>query len=275
MHSGVPPALIACAVVAGSAAWLGVRAGVPLLVAAYCGTYLVYRFDRTGLFSSEDALNRPRPRTAWRSEGVSLLGAGVAGGWAAWELAPSTWPILAVLAGLTMAYVAPVLPGRRRLKDLGPAKPFVIAACWALGGVGVPAMQATLVTEVKGWDVLALGVLRGGVVLANTLLTDWPDREGDLRFGIATPAARMGLVWTRRCSVAALVAAALAVVAWLWGNGLGEHATWLALTELVGLGLMGVAVVRYDGRGWTGVWLDVAVAWPAVTALVLRLVCAG
>lgn len=267
MHSGVPPALIACAVVVGSAVWLDVQVGVPLLVAAYCGTYLVYRLDRTGLFSAEDALNRPQQRTPWRTDGVVLLGAGVAGGWAAWELSSSTWLILAVLGGVALAYVAPVLPGRRRLKDLGPAKPFVIAACWAMGGVGVPVLQAADLTDGVGLEVLLLGGVRGSVVLANTLLADWPDREGDQRFGITTPAARMGLARTRQWSLAALFVAAVALLAWTWAVGTGVRAMELALIELAGLGLMGVAVMRYDGRGWTGVWLDAAVAWPAITAL--------
>lgn len=267
-YGNVLVAGVAVAFMLGTYALLGVAPSVPLLVLGGCGTFIVYHVERLVRPAPEDALNQPA-RTAWAARhrgyvygaaSVALVGA----------LAALPHLRLATLAGgallgvLSLAYAAPLLPGGRRLKDVGMLKPAAIAAAWATGGVLLPAVEAGL-TPGAGVGLLVLA--RFGFVLPNALLSDWPDRRGDAQAGPLTVAVLGSPAQIRRLGAAAAIGSAGAGLAGLGMLGV----PLLGYVDLGGPLLMLGVVLRPwpEGRRFYAFLLDGLVAWPAVTALAL------
>ncbi len=263
LHDGLPIGGIAVGVMLGTYALLGATPSGPLLVLAFCGTALVYQFDRTLGFSPEDRYNRPERHAwgrahrgfVWSTALLCIAAAGVA----LTMIRPAVVLAGAALGALGLLYVAPVLG--RRLKSLGWGKPLVVAGTWALGGVLLPALEAGRAVTL---GVVALVAYRFVIVLANALLADWADRVGDTKAGLRTVAAR----WPARAvfrRVRGLLGAALVGgVAVAVGYGLP-----LLGVDLVGVVLMLGIVGRIEARAtpMRRLALDAVVAWPLVTAL--------
>ena len=219
-HGGVLEGSVAAAMVAGTSALAGLPLDGPLLVLAFCGTLLVYHLDRTPVLSPEDRLNHPA-RWRWRRTcgGQAATLAGLAALGACWALPQLRMRTLAAgfaLAGPAAAYALPLFgsddggnlgddlggggSAKRRLKDVGPAKPFIVAAAWALGSVGMPALEASAPASAgsagatgAAAPLALLASYRFLFVLPNLLLADAADRDGDARAGlrtVATTAAR-------------------------------------------------------------------------------------
>ena len=265
-YTSVPEGLIAVGLMLGTCALFGLSPGAPLLVLAFCGTLAVYLADGLLFPSAEDAVNQPE-RMAWgrrhRGYAWGVFGAAAAVGLAMLPLLrPATILAGLVVGCLGVLHLAPVLPGRRRLKELGWGKPFVIAAAWAVGAVVPPVVEAGApLTAVAGLAVL----YRFLFVLPNVLLADWADRAGDRVVGLRGLAQQ----WPNRRyrmlgAASALVAAVGAGVA---VGGFGGPR--LLLVDAVGPLLMAAVTLRppRTSRPVFGFVVDAVVAWPFVTAL--------
>lgn len=248
----------------GTGALMQVSVSAPLLVAAFCGTALVYGADRGVVAGPEDEWNRPR-RTRWvrahrawlYGEGVVLGGIGLL---ALSALRPRTLVWAGAVAGLGGLHL---MSGgtSRLLPPLGVGKPLLVAGTWAVGSTLLPLVEAGAPLGGAAWALAGYRLL---FILPNVLLSDWGDRAGDRAAGLSP--------WT------------------VWGTGRGLR--WGATALLVG------AILGAVGAGWQGgrpllwgvdaggallmivaVWgatpqraahrfgLDAIVAWPVVTAL--------
>ena len=262
-HGGVLEGSVASAMVAGTATLAGLPLDGPLLLLAFCGTLLVYHLDRTPALSPEDRRNHParwRWRRRHRKESLLLAaGAFLGGCWALPHLHARTLWIGAAFAVPATAYALPVARGGRRLKEIGPGKPFAVAGAWAVGSVLLPALEAPVaVTEGAPMLMLWAGY-RFLYLLPNLLLADAADHDGDATAGLrATRApARLRL----------LAVGTLGVV--LAGGGGGVIAGKVPLLLTVDL----VAPAVLVGVVWTGRSprrlvrvADCAMLWPVVTA---------
>lgn len=265
-YGGVLVGGIAVCMVLGTYALLHLRPGLPLLVLAFCGPFVVYQAERALRLAPEDRFNHPG-RLAWvaRHRRYVWMSTGLAA-----AVGVATLPLLrrvtvgagVGLALLSLLYMVPLLPGRRRLKAAGFVKPALIAGAWAVGGVLLPVLEAGVPLRAA---VPALIGYRFLFILPNALLADWPDRAGDARAGLYTVATRFSERHVRGMAIASLVLG-------LIGGGaalLIFDTSWLLGVDLAGLGVMLVCLARPlpQSRLFYGVVLDLVVAWPGLTAL--------
>ncbi len=266
MYGGVPVGLIAAGFVAGSSVMLGLSPSLPLLGLAFCGTLLVYQVERAWRPAPEDVFNQPE-RLAWvqRHRSFVWLSSALAVIGAIFCLPFLRGTTLALGVGLGMVslfYLAPLLPGQRRLKAVWFLKPLAIAGAWAVGGVLLPLVEA-------GQDVvLAAGLLalaRLLFVLPNALLADWPDCAGDRQAGLRTVATELSWRWLRRLAAVSSGMAVGVEVVFL----LVIEAPVLHYVDLLGPALM-LALVLLPlrrTRFYFNFVLDLVIGWPAMTAL--------
>lgn len=264
-HDPLPVGGIAVSVLLGTGALLHVSVSTPLLVAAFCGTALVYGADRAVVAAPEDQWNRPR-RTRWVQAHrgwmygelfiLGMVGLLALGGL---RLRTLAWAV--GLAGLGGLHLISGGTGRP-VTTLGVGKPLVVAGAWALGATILPLVEAGMPLDASAWGVAGYRFL---FILPNVLLSDWGDRAGDRAAGLVS--------WTR------------------WGTGRGLR--WGATVMLVGAigGALGMGMQNAPLLLWGvdavgpllmlgAVWglnpqwaahrflLDALVAWPGVTALV-------
>ena len=265
VHDPLPIGGIAVALMLGTGALCGVPVSTPLLVAAVCGTALVYGADRVLIAAPEDAWNRPG-RARWvqahrRWLHVEMAGLLIVGLWALAGLRGRTiaWGI--GLAGLGGIHLVSGGTGRP-ITTLGIGKPILVAVAWALGGTILPVVEAGGVLDATVWGLAGYRVL---FILPNVLLSDWGDRTGDRAAGLAswtTWGTGRGLRWASTVMLVGAMAGAGGVSWWgaqplLWG------------VDAVGPLLMLGAVWMVDPQRTAHRFLlDAIVAWPAVTALV-------
>lgn len=267
LYSNVPVGAVAAAFVLGTYALLALPLDGPLLVLATCGAFLVYQADRVLHIPPEDAINQPE-RYVWRQHHrgmtAALTGIAIVGVVAMLPFLRTVTVVLGgALAGLSLLYVAPLLPGRQRLKSIWFIKPVAIAVAWAVGGVLAPVLEAGRPVTLGVITLLGARVL---FVLPNALLADWPDREGDRRVGLSTPALRLSAHTVRLLALGSLLGSGLFLAA----TAALLDAGWLVVIDGGGLLLMLGAVLRPPGtsRWFYGVVIDAIVAWPGITALV-------
>jgi 4-hydroxybenzoate polyprenyltransferase len=236
---------------------------LPLLGAAFCGTALIYGVDRFLVASPEDDVNRPdrgrwgRQFHGWvRLEGsVLLIGLLVM----VPLLHEQTLVVGALLGGVGLSHVAPLLPGGRRLKETRALKPILIAATWAGGSVLLPVLEAGAGEAVP---VFLFTAYRVAFILPNVLLADWADRSGDAAMGLPT--------WTERWSFRQLQLGSTLLVGLAIGGALvavtAFGAPCLLLLDAAGLVAMALAVwtLRPGRSPVHALLMDLLVAWPAV-----------
>ncbi|PSQ68815.1 MAG: hypothetical protein BRD29_02900, partial [Bacteroidetes bacterium QH_2_67_10] len=155
---------------------------------------------------------------------------------------------------------------RRRLKDVGPAKPFVVAAAWALGSVGLPALEAGASLTASAGTLVLLAGYRFLFVLPNLLLADAADRDGDARTGLRTVATRYPSQCLRRGAIGALAACVTGgALALLWA----ETPRLLLAVDLAGpLLLLPVLLATRAPHCRRACLADLTMLGPALTALV-------
>lgn len=264
-HGNLLVPLVAAAQVASTFLLLGAPVDGALTVLAACGALLVYHVDRAWLGVPEDAVNQPG-RVCWVRAHPAYVAASTAGavvlGAAMLPLVPGRVVVAGLVLGAAgLAYLLPWGRTGRRLKRIWWLKPAAVAGAWALGGTALPALAAG---SVDAGAVAALVAYRLGTLLPNVLLADWPDRRGDARSGLSTPALRWSpdrLRYTAMALLAGAVAgAALAVMA---------GAPRLLLLDAVGA----LVLLAWLAQGWPrsrwfyGLAIDAAVAWPLTLLL--------
>jgi len=181
-YSGLPVGGVAVALMLGTSALLGVPVSAPLLVLAFCGTFLTYLAERTLAAAPEDRHNCPERRVWLRRHRVPVAVAAAAAlagaSWALPRLRLITLGAAACVGVLSALYAWALLPGGRRLKAWPWAKPLAISGGWAAGGALLPVLEAGATLHTGAW---ALAAYRFLLILPNALWADWPDRTGDRR----------------------------------------------------------------------------------------------
>lgn len=274
LYGNVLEGLIAVGFVSSTYALLRLRPDLPLLVLAFCGTFLVYQFERGLRPAPEDAFNQPR-RLAWvrRHRAYVWISSAVAAAAAAFMLPflrSATLIVCAVLGLAGLFYVVPLPTSNRRLKSIWFLKPLLISGAWAVGGVIVPLLEGGASVTAAAAGLLGYRFL---FVLPNALLADWPDRMGDARAGLHTVATRWSvdhLKWTAAAPLLLAVVGALAA-------GMLVDLPPLLYVDLVGPVLMLGAVLRLfpQAAPRLALTLDAIVGWPVVTSALYLLMQAG
>lgn len=244
-------------------ALLGFPVSVPFLIAAFCGTALVYLLDRLG-HSPEDRINRPgwiawaQRHRAWVwGEGLFLC-SGLVGSIPFLE--PKTLGAAGILGGMALLHVAPVFSIGRGLKAMGLFKPIAVAGTWAVGAALLPVLEAGATAT---GPVMGLVAYRFFFILPNVLLCDWGDRAGDAAAGLH-PWTEWGTARGLRLSASGLLV--VAVVGAL-GGSVASPQPLLLWVDALGPALMLAAVWTVDPeRPGHRLGLDLIVGWPAVTA---------
>ena len=267
-HDPIVAGGIAAALIAGHCVLLGLAFPHALLVAAFSGTALVYWGDRVLGFSPEDRHAHPervawirRHRTWMLVEGLAfagLLGASVV------SLRAETIAVAGLCGVLGALHVAPLLPGRRRMKGLRWGKTSTIVLAWAVGSVVLPWLEAGPSGASTG-AVAAVMIGRSLVLYANVMVAGWTDREGDQRAGL--PAAQQMPEETLR-KTASWLAFGGGLVLVLVG-ALSHIPIVFACVDAAAVFCVAyfIRYIQKQKRPFHMLWLDLAVAWPGVLVL--------
>ncbi len=264
-YSNLHIIVVALGLLMGTSALHGVGFSIPVLLAGCCGAFLLYQLDRCWLPGKEDRTNQPQ-RVAWIeqhrgyvwSSCVLAMAAGITG---AGLLSNS-----ALYAGMLLAICGLVylLPLKKRLKRIWYVKPLAIAGAWALGGVVLPLAEAGIGLSP---GVLVFLGYRFFFILPNILLADWQDKAGDKRAGLHSLAMRVD---ERTLRIVAALGATFSIALGLW---YGMEMAWPALyfVDLLGPLLMLAVCLRPLRTSYLfyGLLLDLLVAWPLITTLVV------
>ncbi len=214
--------------------WPIVIAGVLLAGPLVCATSQAVNdwFDR-----HVDAINEPdRPIPSGRVPG--RWGLHIAIGWTVLSLLVATalgpWGFGAAVVGLSLAwaYSAPPL----RLKRNGWWGNSAVAICYE----GLPWFTgaAVMAATRPDWRIVLVALIYSAGAHGIMTLNDFKSVEGDLRTGIGSLPARLGVETAARVACVVMAAPQVVVVALLvaWGQPL--HATAVSLLLLAQLGLM-------------------------------------
>ena len=240
---------------------LGVPLHFPTLVVVGAGTFLVYTLDRRLPYSPEDGSSKrkldPLAMTA-------LAASPCAAGYACMYLEPAGRLVVGILAACSVAYILPLLPGKRRLKDVPHVKGALVSFGWGASTVLLP---ATAGADLAGASVALLFVYRLLYLTPTLLLSDWPDREADLAAGIRTVANQLSeRALLRRCMAVAIAAVLVAVL-----GASSSNLPWWVWLELPGLALLLLLArspLPSDRRFYLLV-VDGLAGWPGIPALAL------
>ena len=152
--------------------------------------------------------------------------AGLGAAYYFWHLAGATQLLLLVPSGIALAYVLPLLNGRR-LRDLPYVKIFLIAIAWSWITVVGPAHVAGVPLS---WPVGWMLVERCSFIFAITIPFDIRDLAMDEQAAVSTLPSHWGIAKARQMAYLALAGMLLAVAAnWY----LGTYATATAVALLV------------------------------------------
>lgn len=262
-HDPAPVGGVAVALLAGTYGLFGLTPDLPLLVAGFCGTTLLYAADRVWTETPEDRVNRPervawvQAHTGWLAVESALLFA--LGGAMIPLLELETLFYTGLLGGISALHLSPRNAAGPFLTGL--TKPIVIAGAWAVGGVLLPLVEAG---EPIGSGALLLFGDRWLFILPNLLLADWGDREGDAEAGLAPWATSWSARWVRGIATALLLVAAAGGLAW----AVAWTVPVLAGVDALGPVLMMGAVWSLDPTRPRDAFLfDLVVAWPLIPSL--------
>ena len=270
LYSNIHIPVIAASLLASTTVIQGVSLSIPLMIVASSGAFLVYQIDRIWLSSPEDAINQPA-RRHWHKENRStnhvLLVIAVASSLiAAWWISRATLMLCLVVGFIGIVYLIPLGQGSFRLKGVWFGKPLLITICWAYGGVFLPVLEGGGNIDREVWSFFFYRAL---LVLANVMLTDLPDREGDLASHLKT----MAVVFPQKVLIWLAIFFAGAAVA--LGLYHGRAFSWepILFVDLLGAFIMLILAIRAYGEYSTnshfiyGYIVDLIVAWPGVTVV--------
>lgn len=248
-----------------SALWLGAALEPALYVAGAAASFLVYHAERAYFGGPEDEIAHP-DRTRWLQEhprfSTGALGAaGLATLVCGLLLSPHLLSAGLALGLLSIFYAAPLLPRRWRAKQHPLLKVGLIATAWTGFAVGLPALQ---VPDLSVGAIGLFAVYRCGWFLLNAMQSDWVDRAGDEQVGLRIWASQRSEREVERAIGWLLAGTAAAGAVLLW-KGVGA---WFLL-DVVGLLLLMPAGWRRLPRRVHAFYLDVAMLWPGVAALIV------
>lgn len=263
----------ACGVVSSGVAvgerWWLVIAGVVLAGPLVCGTSQAVNdwFDR-----HVDAINEPdRPIPSGRVPG--RWGLHIATAWTALSLAVAaalgTWVFWAAAVGLALAwaYSAPPL----RLKRNGWWGNAAVGLCYE-GLAWITGAAVMLLGELPGLPILLLALLYSIGAHGIMTLNDFKALEGDLRMGIGSLPARLGVTAAARVCCVVMLVPQFAVVALLASWDRPVHAAAVAaLVVLQGLMMIRFLAAPVARALWlSGLGVTVYVSGMMVSAFAVR-----
>jgi len=164
-------------------------AGAPVALFLFFGTLFIYSVHRLYALSKApaDKVSPYRPFSLLLK--INVLISALAS-FTCWLLLPEAarWWTL-VPCALAAAYISPVLPHGRRLRDIGWLKIFLIVSSWAWLTVALPAVVVGM-----SWSGVAVLMLfaRAGFIFAIAMAFDLRDRQNDQAMGVATLAVKLG-----------------------------------------------------------------------------------
>jgi len=214
----------------------------PAALFLFFGTLFIYSAHRLyGLY----ALSLPKDSLYGKfafllkiNTGISAIACAVC-----WFLLPepARWQALAPCA-LALAYILPVLPGRRRLREVALVKIFLLAACWAWLTAIVPAVAGGM-----GWSAVAPVMLleRAAFIFAIAIGFDLRDRQRDQAAGLATLPVKLGERGAILCAAFSLLLAL--AIAWIFTSANLYPAAAFYSTGVSGL--CALVLISRSGRG--------------------------
>jgi len=220
VHTQLLMAASAAAILFASTRLLGMPLSPWWYLAATLGTWTIYLLDAGRSRLDEDSLSQPQRAALFcQRPALYVVLPWVTGAGALISVFFAHPPIeaiglLAALGACGIAYAVPLLPSRsgnfRTLKDIALLKPLTICLAWTLGAALLPWLANTSLPTwpAAGW----LGGLLFFLLLADTLLLDLRDAEGDEVAGVSTFAVRFGTRPTHAAVGLCLIAAAFAFV---------------------------------------------------------------
>lgn len=161
----------------------------PVALFLFFGTLFIYSAHRLyGLHVSSIPRNSPYSKFSFLLKinmGISAIVCAIC--WLQFSEA-TRWHIL-VPSVLSLAYILPILPGQRRLREVAMLKIFLLSVCWSWLTVIVPG-----VAENMGWSAImpAMALERGAFIFAIGIGFDLRDRQRDLDAGLATLPVKLG-----------------------------------------------------------------------------------
>lgn len=214
VHSQIFMAISAAALMCSSAHVMQVELSPWWYVTAILGTWMIYLLDAARSREAEDQLSQPAKASLFRRHPSlgSILPwlAGAVGLFTTWLADPSI-EMVCLLIGLGiagLAYVLPILPlgnqggdnpnqtptprSFRTLKQIAVLKPITICLAWTAGSVLVPLFADGRPATTMIVDAAWLCGLWFPLLLADTMLLDVRDLEGDQDQGLRTLAIRIG-----------------------------------------------------------------------------------
>lgn len=187
-----------------------------------------------------------------------------------WLAPPAAQLIFVGYATIGVLYGLPLVPDPRagvgrwwRLKDLPMSKGLLVgtAVSWGTVGMAVACSGASLDAE-----LLAAAVFTGAFtfvfVSSNTHVSDIPDLASDLRAGVRTLPATLGIRQTRRTLVAVNLAL-LALMMWGWGADATVHHAEMVVSLCASV-LYILSVDTRTPREVYGVMVDGSLVLPAL-----------
>lgn len=210
----------------------------PVALFLFFGTLFIYSAHRLyGLY----ALSLPKDAPYGKFALLLKINTGVAAvaGTVCWFQLPEAarWQALAPCA-LALAYILPVLPGRRRLREIAMLKIFLLAICWSWLTVIVPAVAGGM-----GWSAVATIMLmeRAAFIFAIAIGFDLRDRQRDQEAGLATLPVKLGVRGAVLCAAGSLLLAG--GIAWLFTS-----ANIYPAAAFYSIGLSGLCVLVLISR---------------------------
>ena len=166
---------------------------------------------------------------------------------------------------LSAAYVLPILPGGKRLRDVPLIKIFLIAICWSLFTCIIP-----LWGTVQPALLAILAIERALFLLAITIPFDIRDQEIDNRQGVKTIATSLGKHTSQLIAYYAFFIAA-SILLWSKYNSLitGFYFFPLVVTYIIGVLLVSKTSQSRSDFYFTG-WVDGLLIIPIIVASLLK-----
>jgi len=119
-----------------------------------------------------------------------------------WKLQRTVQLSLVIPGIVSLAYVLPMLAGKKRLRDINFIKIFLIAIVWAWVGVVLPVLQIEQNLDTTIWWMVAERAL---FIFAITLPFDIRDLKVDEHAAVQTIPAKIGVNWSKGLAFSALV----------------------------------------------------------------------
>lgn len=204
-------------------------------------------------------------KTIFLSEKIPVV-AGIFALGSALFLPFSLIPAIALTGLLALAYSHPILPKKRRLRDIPLVKIFLIAGVWTYLSVFLPAWEAGVPLTTK-W--VSFAIERALFIFALTLPFDIRDIQLDRASGLLTFPTYLGIFKTKQIAFLALLLSEALTVLQL-SNGLYALEIWIGQTLTLILTAILVAGSHPDKHPWyyTGLLDGMLLTQPTILLLI-------